>query len=90
MFPSLDETPNSSQSDPDSQSRKVKVDPSQQISHDAEPFRIQWLLANRLPCRPTIPVRCVALIAFPGIRSALADVGSWYRGLVILGYAITL
>jgi hypothetical protein len=31
-------------------------------SDDAEPFRIQWLSANRLP-RPTIPVRCVALIA---------------------------
>ena len=38
-------------------------DLSQQISRDAEPFRIQWLSANRLS-RPTIPTNCVALIAF--------------------------
>ena len=34
---------------------------------------------------PTIQVLCVALIAVPSIQSALVDVGSWYRGLVILG-----
>lgn len=69
MFPSLDETPNSSQSDPDSQSRKVKVDPSQQISHDAEPFRIQWLLANGLPRRP--PYQYAALPGSPSLVSEL-------------------
>jgi hypothetical protein len=45
----------------------VKVDLSQQISHDAEPFRIHWLPANRLP-RPTIPVGCVVLIAFFAVQ----------------------
>src|ERR1017187_2626921 len=43
--------------------KKREVDLSQQISHDAEPFRIDWLSANGL-ASPTIPVRCVALIAF--------------------------
>jgi hypothetical protein len=43
--------------------KKREVDLSQQISHDAQPFRIEWLSAHRLP-RPTIPVGCVALIAF--------------------------
>jgi hypothetical protein len=36
---------------------------SQQLSHNAEPFRIQWFPTNRLP-RPTVPISCVALIAF--------------------------
>ena len=35
---------------------------SQQSSHDADPFRIQWLPANRL-ASPAIPIRCVALVA---------------------------
>ena len=34
-----------------------------ELSHDAEPFRIQWLPANRLACA-TVPVRRVVLIAF--------------------------
>jgi hypothetical protein len=44
-----------------------KVDSSQQISHDAQPFRIERFPANRL-ARPTVPVRCVALIAFLAVQ----------------------
>lgn len=33
------------------------------IPYDAEPFRIEWHSANG-PARPTIPIGCVALIAF--------------------------
>src|ERR1035438_3380810 len=36
---------------------------SQQISHNGEPFGTQRLPANGLAC-PTVPVGCVALIAF--------------------------
>jgi hypothetical protein len=43
--------------------KKREVDLSQQIFHNADPFRIDWFSANRLP-RPTIPVGCVVLIAF--------------------------
>jgi len=41
----------------------MDFDLSQQIPHDAEPFRIEWLSANG-PARPTTPVGCVAMIAF--------------------------
>jgi hypothetical protein len=43
--------------------RKREVDLSQQNSHDAEPFRIQWLSGNGLAC-PTVPIGCVARITF--------------------------
>jgi hypothetical protein len=43
--------------------KKRAVGLSQQISRDAEPFRIQWLPAYGLACS-TVPVRSVALIAF--------------------------
>jgi hypothetical protein len=39
------------------------IDLSQQISHDGEPFGIEWFLANGFAC-PTVPVRGVVLIAF--------------------------
>jgi hypothetical protein len=42
---------------------KSEVNLSQQNSHDAEPFGVQWLSGNGLP-RPTIPVKCVVLITF--------------------------
>ena len=40
-----------------------EVNLHQQSFHDAEPFRIEWLPANRL-ASPTIPVGGVVLIAF--------------------------
>jgi hypothetical protein len=43
--------------------KKKRDDLSQQVPHDADPFLVWRLAANRLS-RPTIPVRCVALIAF--------------------------
>jgi hypothetical protein len=45
------------------QIRSVELALSQQLSHNAEPFRIYWLSANGFGC-PTIPVGCIALIAF--------------------------
>jgi len=38
-------------------------DLSEQFPYDAEPFCIEWFSANGFPCS-TIPVKCVALIAF--------------------------
>src|ERR1039457_4232929 len=43
--------------------KKREVDLSHQISHNAEPFRIEWLSADGLACS-TVPVGCVVLIAF--------------------------
>ena len=43
--------------------KKRELALSQQISDDAEPFRIEWFSANGLPCS-TIPVGCVVLISF--------------------------
>src|ERR1035437_1522253 len=43
--------------------KKREVDLFQQISRDAEPFHIEWLWANSLPCS-TVPIRRVALITF--------------------------
>jgi hypothetical protein len=43
--------------------KKRQADLSQQISHDAEPFRIERLVAPGLTCA-VVPVACVALIAF--------------------------
>jgi hypothetical protein len=44
-----------------------EFDLPEEISYYAEPFRIQWLPANGL-VRPTVPVGCVALIAFPAMQ----------------------
>lgn len=40
---------------------------SQQRCHNAKPLRIELLSANGL-ARPTIPVRCVTLIAFLAVK----------------------
>jgi hypothetical protein len=66
------------------QLQEQEFDLSEQLHHNAEPLRIQRLSANGLAC-PTIPIRCVALIAFlamtPGmfrsrLLSTVAPVGN--------------
>jgi hypothetical protein len=53
-----------------SQSQKRQVDLSQQTSHDAEPFRIEWFSANGF-ASPTILINCIALIAFLAMQISM-------------------
>jgi hypothetical protein len=63
---------------------------SQQISHDAQPFGVQWVPANGL-ASPTVPIFCIALIAFlamqvgvhPRTLGALVLLGRFVRSLPI-------
>jgi hypothetical protein len=58
--------------------KKREVDLSQQISHDAEPFRVERFSAYGLACA-TVPVGFVALIAFLAVQVSVPFLASLIR-----------